>query len=208
MNDMAVGFFKVLAITIACVAMYGCNKDAGDERAIGKNYVNESGVSVSSSGETRVLTESKKDLHNTKSLAKPGAAVKLKNTEPLYFATPGMYEYSLVLVSPSYPGSMTVEVATSEGVELVSSTRHFEFKLAAEGEYQLSLALNVRDYGRYYLPLHVTIDTEDASDTRVIAAILQVGDPTVKTQKAAAASAAKESDAIISLPAQETISPR
>lgn len=208
MNNMAVVFFQVLVMSIACGAMYGCDKNIGSESTVKANDVNERAVEASSLGETSAPNVSKKDLHKTHALVKPGAAVKLKNTEPVYFATPGVYEHSLVMVSPSHPGKMTVEVSTSEGVGIVSSTRHFEFELQAHSEYQLPLVLNVSDYGRYYVQLNVTIDTEDTSETRVIAAILQVGDAIVKTQKAAATSAAKEGGAIISLPAQETISPR
>lgn len=208
MSNLTVVFFRVLVMSIACGAMYGCDKNTEGEGTVKVNDIEERAAETGSLGETSASNVSKKDLHKTHALAKPGAAVKLKNTEPVYFAAPGVYEHSLVMVSPSYPGKMTVEVSTSEGVDIVSSTRRFEFELQADSEYQLPLALNVSDYGRYYVQMKVTIDTEAASETRVIAAILQVGDAIVKTQKATTTSTAKGGDAIISLPAQETISPR
>lgn len=207
MNNIAVGFFQLLAIIISCALMYGCGKNTADDLAVEANAENKIVMETISHSENNNSIKSKNDLQKTHSLVKPGAAVKLKSTEPIYFAAPGVYEHSLVIVSPSYPGKITVEVSASEGTNIVSPARHFEFELQADGEYQLPLTLDVSNYGRYYVQLHVTIDTENSSETRVIAAILQVGDSAVKTQKAGA-SAMKENDTIISLPAQETISPR
>lgn len=208
MNNMVVGFFQLLVITVSCGLMYGCGKNTVDDRAVDASTENKIAMEAIAHSEDNNSIMNKKDLQKTHSLVKPGAAVKLKSTEPIYFTAPGVYEHSLVLVSPSYPGKMTVEVSASEGANIVSPTRHFEFELHADGEYQLPLTLDVSNYGRYYVQLHVTVDTEGSSEARVIAAILQVGDSAVKTQKAAATSAIKENDTIILLPAQETISPR
>lgn len=142
------------------------------------------------------------------SLGKPGAAVSLHGAQPLLIPTPGVYEYSLQLLSPVRDGKMTVDVSVTDGITIVSATRHFEFELREGGEYRVPLTVNASSEGRFYIQLHVSINTDGQSSSRVIAAIVQVGEPVVKTQKAAAKSTTKDGDEVISLPAQETISPR
>lgn len=146
--------------------------------------------------------------HAKKHLVKPGAAVSLKNTQPLTVSVAGVYEFQLQLISPLHTGKMTVNVAPGAGFEIVSSQRQFDFELQEGGSYQVPLIINASAEGRYYIQLHVSITTDGQPSSRVVAAILQVGEPAVKAQKAAAKSTQEDDEAVISLPAQETISPR
>jgi hypothetical protein len=70
------------------------------------------------------------------------------------------------------------------------------------------LTINASAEGRFYIQLHITITADGQKSSRVIAAILQVGEPGVKAQKASTKGAGQELKTVISLPAQETISPR
>lgn len=208
-NRVARPFRLSLTIIALCAAMYGCGKHAAEpsEQFTGVQNVTALGELITNS-ETSASTKGKKELHQTHSLVKPGAAVKLKNTEPLFFAAPGVYEHSLVLVSTSQTGKMAIDLSSSEGVDIVSPARHFEFELQADSEYQVPLTLSATADGRFYVQLHISIEADGVTETRVIAAIVQVGNPVVKVQKVTTTSSTKKADAVISLPAQETISPR
>jgi len=147
--------------------------------------------------------------HEKKLHSKPGAAVSLKNSQPLYAAAPGIYEYELQLLSSSQSGKMAVVASIDDGVTIISPKQEFEFVLQEGGEYLLPLTLNISAEGRHYIQLHVSIAAGEQISTRVIAAILQVGEPAVKkAQKTSPETSAEGEEAVISLPAQETISPR
>jgi hypothetical protein len=100
---------------------------------------------------------SEKPAHQSRSMVKPGAAVSLKSTEPLYAPAPGVYEYQLQLASPNHNGSMTINITTGDGVTIVSPEQRFEFVLQEGGEYTLPLTLNASAEGRFYIQLHVSI---------------------------------------------------
>ena len=209
MNNMSVSYVQlfVALIIFLGIAIYGNGKRAPDDSI--PPAVTDKGVSeVKSSEENTSQRESGKRAPEHHPLVKPGAAVSLKSTEPLYAAAPGVYEYQLAIVSPSHSGRMVVDVSAGDGVNVISPDHQVEFELDATGEYKVPVTLGVNTEGRFYIQLHVSITADGQSSTRVIAAILQVGEPAVKAQKAAPQSAVKDSDAVISLPAQETISPR
>ncbi len=208
MNNMSVSYLQLLAaiIIFSCIAIYGSGKKSPDI-SVQSSSIAKSTEETKSIDEKNPHIESEKQTYQQHSLVKPGAAVSLKNTEPLYSAAPGVYEYHLQLLSPGHEGKMTVDVSASDGLAIVSSERHFEFELQKGGEYPVPLTINASAEGRFYIQLHVSITANGQSSSRVIAAILQVGEPAVKAQKAAAKSAAQEAETVISLPAQETISP-
>lgn len=209
MNKMLVNYLGFIAaiIIFASIAYLGSRERTPDISE--QLQINTKNAEMSSSANTKnphVKNES--NDHQQHALVKPGAAVSLKNSELLYAAVPGVYEYQLQLLSPNHEGEMTVDVSTSDGLALVSSVRHFAFELQEGGEYRVPLTINASAEGRFYIQLHVSITVNGQSSSRVIAAILQVGETTVKAQKAATKSSAQEAEAVISLPAQETISPR
>jgi hypothetical protein len=204
---MSVSYLEFIAaiIIFASIAFWGSQEKMPDTSE--QSQMNAKNTEISSSANEKNPHQKNND-HQPYSLAKPGAAVSLKNSEPLYAAAPGVYEYQLQLLSPSYEGKMTVEASTSDGLVIVSSARHFEFELQEGGEYSVPLTLNASAEGRFYIQLHVSITVDGHTSSRVIAAILQVGEPAVKAEKAAAKGSAQEAEPVISLPAQETISPR
>jgi len=147
--------------------------------------------------------------HANHKRAKPGAAVSLKDSSPLYASVPGVYEYRLVLVSPIQSGSMTVVALAGDGLKILSSETRFEFVLENGGEYVVPLTISAAQEGRFYLQLHVSVVVDGQPRTRVVAAIVQVGEPSTVKQKASIKiSSDTDSDEVIVLPAQETISPQ
>lgn len=200
-NNMSAGSltFLVAILALSSILICGCGKQLSNESA--------SSVTSNSSSEEPISTD-KAEIKKSHSIAKPGAAVKLKSTEPLYAAAPGVYEYQVQLVSPNRSGKMTVNVSANDGVTIVSPEHQFEFKLQDNGEYTVPLKLYASSNGRFYIQFNIAIDADEKSSVRVISAIFQVGEPILKAQKVMTKSAGEDEEAVISLPAQETISPR
>jgi len=138
---------------------------------------------------------------------KPGAPVKLENTQPFFLSAPGAGDLELVLSTPQNGGAMLVDISTSEGLQLESST-HYEFTLGEVTEYKLPVRIRAVSEGRYYINVRVGLVSNGQRDNRIITAIVQVGDVAKKAQKASAEMVDKNNDEkVISLPAQETVSP-
>lgn len=197
MNKMLINYWQFLAaiIIVCCIAIYGS----------GRNTLGNSPKPELSSKKAE-----KNVAQKNHTLVKPGAAVQLKNSDSLYAAKPGKYEYQLQLTSPVQKGRMTVAVSPSDyGVEILAG-HYFEFALDETGEYSLPLALDLKTKGRFYIQLLISISGEEQPEpvSRAISVVLQVGEPTIKMHKATMQSSASGSEGIISLPAQETISPR
>lgn len=208
MNKMSVSYLEFIAaiIIFACIAILGSREKTSNMPEQSQMNAHKTQITFAANEKNPQIKNGKHDQQH--SLAKPGAAVSLKNSEPLYAAAPGVYEYQLLLLSPNHKGKMTVDASTSDGLTIVSSARHFEFELQEGGEYSVPLTINASAEGRFYIQLHISIAADGQTSARVIAAILQVGEAAVKAKKAAAKSSAQGVEEVISLPAQETISPR
>lgn len=135
---------------------------------------------------------------------KPGASVNIRNPQPIKFDSPGMQDFELVLQVPGTPDEISMHLSSSDGVDLLSPIGLITFPVAAEGEYRLPLSLNTKREGRHYVHLHVDLLTNGNAERRVVSAIIQVGRTGAKLQKAAPES---HSDGVITLPAQERVSP-
>ena len=209
MNNMSISYleFLVAVIILSCILLYGIGASAPDNSTQSPSVM-KSAAEISSADKNNEQMKAKKSAHQPHPTVKPGAAVSLKNIEPLYAPAPGVYEYQVQLVSPNHTGVMTVDVSTSDGVAIVSPERRFEFALQEGGEYLVPLTIDADSEGRFYIQLHVTIEVNGQTSARAIAAVLQVGEPVAKVQKTTSGDSAGKSDSVISLPAQETISPR
>ena len=209
MNNMSISYleFLVAVIILSCILLFGIRASSPDNSTQSPSVV-KSAAEVSSGDKNNEQMKAEKSVHQLHSRVKPGAAVSLKNIEPLYAPAPGVHEYQLQLVSPNHIGAMTVDVSTSDGVTIVSPERRFEFTLQEGGEYLLPLTVDADSEGRFYIQLYVTIEINGQISARAIAAVLQVGEPAMKAQKTTSGDSAGKSDSVISLPAQETISPR
>lgn len=150
-------------------------------------------------------TEKKVANHSVKShLPKPGASVRLESTKPYQLQESMPAEIKLVLVTTETDGVMDVKIGASDEL-MLSSQETMQFQLSPNGRYELPLKLTAHLAGRYYINLHVSIRAGGQQMSRVLSAIVQVGDEP-KLQKAQASDAVS-SDDVISLPAQETIIP-
>lgn len=201
MNNMSVSYvqFFVAIIILSSIIIYGYGKRPSSDSGSPTTAINRSEEANSSNA---IATK------KSHPIAKPGAAVNLKSTEPLYAAAPGVYEYQVQLVSPNNSGKMVVNVSVNDGITIVSPEHKFEFELRDNGEYVVPLKLYANSTGRFYIQLNIAIVADEKSSKRVITAILQVGEPVVRAQKMATKSAAGGEQTVIPLPAQETISPR
>lgn len=208
MKTIFLGCLRSLIAILFLSCLNACESKLKVQDVSVQRTVTENPSDLSSPDTLKASEGNDKGLKQYHPLGKPGATVSLKSTQPLTALTPGVYEYSLQLLSPVRNGKMTVNVSVSDGITIISSARHFEFDLHEGGEYRVPLTINANVEGRFYIQLHVSIKADGQSSSRVIAAILQVGEPAVKAQKAAAKSSVQAADAVISLPAQETISPR
>lgn len=209
MNKKYMGYLKYLtAISLlSCVFIYGLGEMSSGVLVQSPTVIKNS-ENAKFSDKRSARTESEISVLQSHHMAKPGAAVSLKNTAPLYASAAGAFEYQLWLSSPSHTGKMIVDVSSGNGVAIVSPNHQFEFILNEGGEYLLPLTLYTESEGRFYIQLHVSMVVDGQASMRVITAILQVGAPSVKTQKIMTKSSADKADSVISLPAQETISPR
>lgn len=149
------------------------------------------------------MTKSTPHAHTVK----PGASVKLENTQPFFLGAPGAGELELLLSTPQNDGTMVVDISADEGLQ-IESPLHYEFPLGGNAEYKLPVKIYAIAEGRYYINLRVAHVHDERRDYRIITAIVQVGDATRKVQKTSSGIVEKSKvEKIISLPAQETISP-
>jgi hypothetical protein len=139
---------------------------------------------------------------------KPGASVTLKSPQPLLLADTGVQDVRFQLISPIHNGTMNVSVTANEGISIISEMREFTFSLNESDNYQIPLTLNIAHEGRHYVQLYITVNNGGQTSVRSLAVILQVGKAAIKVQKPAIESSVGSSEQVISLPAQETISPR
>lgn len=137
--------------------------------------------------------------------AKPGASVSIRNAQPIVLSSVGGQNIVVVLQSPAVSGEMSVNVTSGDGSRVLSPLAPMVFPLADEGVYRVPVTLNIEHEGRHYVRLHVRVTNNGQTETRVVSAILQVGEVRARQQKAVPAAT---SDGIISLPAQERVSPQ
>lgn len=135
---------------------------------------------------------------------KPGASVRLESTKPFSLQEAIPADIKLVLLAAETEGVMDVEIGASDEL-ILSSQETMQFQLSPNGRYEVPLKLTAHLAGRYYINLHVSIRAGGQQMSRVLSAIVQVGDEP-QLQKAQASDAVS-SDDVISLPAQETIIP-
>lgn len=140
-----------------------------------------------------------------KTTMKPGASVSLTNTQPIVLPTIGMHQIELVLQSARHEGELSISVVSSDGVSVDSTTNTFHFSLVEQGAYRLPITLYVAREGRHYVRLNVSMTSDGTNEKRVISAIVQAGKPAPAAQKTAPANA---TDGVITLPAQERVSPQ
>ncbi len=138
-------------------------------------------------------------------LGKPGASVSISNTQPIGLAALGMQDLTLILDAPAAFEELSVRVAPSDGLSILSPIDLVTFLPASTGKYNLPLSLNIKHEGRHYVRLYVELVSANRRSQRVVSAIIQVGSPVTKQQKTVLE---RNADGVISLPAQEQVIPK
>lgn len=141
------------------------------------------------------------------SRGKPGASVRLENSQPFYLESPGIADLDLLLSTAASAGNMQVDVAVGQGLELFSSKSRFDFVLVNGGIYKLPLQISAAGEGRFYINLHVRITNGQQQQTKVITAVIQVGALAARALKKQDDGLNDDESAVIDLPAQETVRP-
>jgi hypothetical protein len=113
---------------------------------------------------------------------KMSAAVDLDNTQMIRIDDLTEQEIVLTLISSQTAGVMQVALSASDGLSLVSAVENVTFELAANKKYAIPLRIKASSFGRYYINLHITINRDEQPSSRVISAIVQVGEENQQAQ--------------------------
>jgi len=185
-------FFWLASIAMVVVALYGC---APQQPSAGENVENKA-------------MDNKVSVADAKPHPKPGASVSLANKEPFVIEQNVPAEVTLVLLALESRGVMDIQVSVSDELVL-NSPSHQQLALSSSGRYELPVTITADHAGRYYINLHISMSVNGRQSSRVLSAIVQVGDKVTDTdlQKALPAGANAGLDEVVSMPAQETIIP-
>jgi hypothetical protein len=191
LDNLSERFFFGGSLMLALLFLIGCHSGSDSPSSISQPDISQPGISQSIASKSHIT-------------GKPGANVSIKNEQPIVLNSLGQQSIELLLHSADYPGVMSVSLSASSGVTLMDTTKPVVFSLEEKGEYRLPISLNIEQKGRHYVRLHIAVTTNGITEKRVIAAIIQVGETHTKLQKVAPAAASED---VISLPAQERVSP-
>jgi hypothetical protein len=162
---------------------------------------------VAEQTKTPVAIHSSTHSHAAKKHAKPGADVRLVNPAPINLVPGKASSAGLVLATSKDAGVLQVNIIADEGVRILSQPKHLEFALTPNGTYAIPLQLIAQTPGRFYLHFQTSLNVNGHILGRSLSVAVQVGD-TEKVnsqQEKMAPSSSASSNAVISLPAQETI---
>jgi|SRR5690606_24721364 len=191
LDNLRERFFFGGSLVLVLLFLIGCHSGSDSPSGISQPDISQPGISQSIPSKFHIT-------------GKPGANVSIKNEQPIVLHSLGQQSIELLLHSADYPGVMSVSLSASSGVTLMDTTQPVVFSLEEKGEYRLPISLNIEQEGRHYVRLHIAVTTNGITEKRVIAAIIQVGETHTKLQKVAPAAASED---VISLPAQERVSP-
>lgn len=150
---------------------------------------------------------------------KPGADVRLADSSVITIDAAVVASIELELVAAYQDGHMSVELSGSEGLRLLGVSEQ-QFVLSAGTRYRLPVQLLAHENGRYYVHIRIAVERDGRKDSRVLSAIVQVGAPVLSSKSLQknptingdrdnenVASQRAQSEAVIILPARETILP-
>lgn len=159
--------------------------------------------------------ESIADKNNVKKIekphSKPGASVSFETTTPYVLQQHAPEDVLLALLASGAEGVMDVHITVSDGLTL-NSSNSAQFQLSQRGRYELSVNVTALQQGRHYINLQVVTSINKQQATRVLSAVVQVGDE-LQLQKnqgmtvSSAATNSAENKGVVVMPASETIIP-
>lgn len=137
---------------------------------------------------------------------KPGAGVSFENNASyvLQQSVPG--DIVIVLLAAEAEGVMDVRISVSDEL-ILNSTNNAQFQLLPNGRYELPISVTAYQQGRHYINLQVLTTVNKRQASRVLSAIVQVGDEAHLQKNQGFAFSSAVGEGVISMPAQETIIP-
>jgi len=145
-------------------------------------------------------------LPAVKKTLKPGAPVTLISPEIIEMQANQTASVDLHL-QVLQKGSLLIKLSTSDdGLQLLATPAVQTLEVST-ADIVLPIQLNAVADGRYYVNVNTLLETADGTTTRSLAVVVQVGNISMKALKPSAQTRQSDSDAVVSLPAQETIKP-
>lgn len=116
---------------------------------------------------------------------KPGAAIRLLNTDPIILSPNTEQSVTLGLSAPDN-GELTLRIDADAGLVVAQDESTYMIDLA-NGDPTLTFTIKALEPGRFHIKFHASIDQGDRSSARVFGIAVQVGpeDPPSTTQKSA-----------------------
>lgn len=136
---------------------------------------------------------------------KPGAPVSLIAPRVIQINANQMAAIDLHLQVLQH-GKLRIKFSTSDGLQLLTTAETQVLDINAT-EITLPIQLNAPFDGRFYLHLEAILETADGTSTRTLSIAVQVGEASTKALKPSIQSSQNAGEAVVSLPAQETIKP-
>lgn len=133
---------------------------------------------------TQMSSDNKQAGHKHQSgYTKPGASVEIAGEKRLYLQPGETLDWVLSLSSAESSGDLHAALSTSEGLELISNKREFDFSLTSKGAYAMPVTVRALNEGRYYLYVQTRVSAEGRTSSRALAVAVQVGDAKLSLQR-------------------------
>ena len=153
------------------------------------------------SGKSEATTSGPFTSKSHSKTVKPGAPVKLVS-ESLISVNPGQQtSITIELETDRLNGYLDLHFVPSQGLDVLNTDAHQMVNLSNTQTIKIPVTLLAQTDGRYYLNMHINMESDELRSSRTLALIVQVGAETaeeIKLQKTS-------EENVISLPAHEKI---
>jgi hypothetical protein len=153
-----------------------------------------------------ITSTSPEQVSQQKKTLKPGAPISLLSPSVIQLKANQSSPVELHL-QVLQKGRWQLQFGASDGLQLVATPSMQTLDVDNPGEIVLPLRLMAPADGRFYVHINAALETEVAASARHLAVAVQVGDAQARMAKPSLAPKQEDGEAVISLPAQETIKP-
>jgi len=160
------------------------------------------------SGKTETIVDQTKKSFIHEKIGKPGAAIKLISPSSISAEPNQTTNIDILLEATESTGVLTIEFNQTQGLELVSSPNRQTINLPSSSPIKIPVSFVSSANGRYYLNIHATINNNDLVAVRNFAVIVEVGPQSNPSASTSLQLKKSSGENVISLPAQESISPK
>lgn len=160
------------------------------------------------SGKTETAVDHAEKVITHEKNAKPGAAIKLISPLSISAEPNQTTNIDILLETIEATGELTIEFNLTQGLELVSSPNRQTTNLPSSSPIKIPVSFVSSANGRYYLNIHATINNNDSVAVRNFAVIVEVGPQSNPSASMSLQLKKSSGENVISLPAQESISPK